>query len=540
MYHAESTAQDDDDSGSQTEPPVDTGGLEPGWAWESYEITRRENRFDNLRPEYLDLGTRLTGTVDKIDVSADSNEVWPAPYTGIPDDDFYVRWHGLLKIDTAGTYRFRLGSDDGGLLYIDGVLVTGYDGPRSYGTNEADSVLTRGLHTIEMEFYEHGGHAKATLEFHLKYVAGGGQAPPDAPTSRRFVDERYVFRASERRDKVFLHSPELGARVQVDYNSTAYGSPARAFPTSDATVSFFVRTNDDDDTGAALLSYAGYGSGGATITSGSGGNELVCLADATGKLQVLLFGSTVATASVVRDGAWHHIAVSWTTTASSRRLRIWVDGRDVYDGPGPQLQGDPSSTADDDDARAQLAGPSFSSNGCLMLGQIASSASLRDGRAASYRCGTGLLPQLSLEGYVAGLTVWSEAKDGTGARALLFGSDGDTLTGAESGLVTALVGGGITAATADLTLDPRVALELRGETSDDVLIEGLEIFSDDVVGVLDISSQEAHGAILGVVRPVFIEADADFQRPAKAGSSAESSTSLPTVPASLWLTFGST
>lgn len=523
-------------TGGSTQAPVDTGGLEPGWAFEGYEITERKRKFEDLRPDKLDLGTRVTGVVDEINIAARRNNVWGGPYQGIPDSDFYVRWHGLLKIDTAGTYEFRMGTDDGGLVWIDGALVTGYDGPRAYRTNTGDVVLSRGLHTIEMEFYEHGGEAQATLEFHLKYVAGGGQAPEGAPTTRRFVDQRYVFRTSERRDKVFLHAPGLGTRVQVDYNATEF--PGLAYPTSDSTVSFFVRTNDDDDAGAALLSYAGYGSGGASITGGSGGNELVCLMDAAGKLQVLLFGSTLATGVQIRDGSWHHIAVAWATSSSSRNLRVWVDGRDVYDGPGPALQGDPASASDDESARAQLAGPSFSSQGCLMLGQIASSGALRDGLAASYECGTGLLPQLSLEGYVGGLTVWSEAKDGTGARALLFGSDSDTLTGGESGLVTGLVGGGITAADADLNLSPAVAAYLRGDTSDDVLIEGLEIFSDDVVGIEDIGPQGAHGAILGAVRPVFIEADADFQRPAQPGTSAESSSSLPTLPASLWLTFG--
>jgi len=365
-----------------TSGPVDTGGLEAGWAWESYEISRRKNTFAELRPDNLDLSTRLSGVVDKIDVSAARNEDWPAPYTGIPRDDFYVRWHGLLRIDTAGTYNFRIGSDDGALVYVDGVVVTGVERPQSYKTNGGDMVLTRGLHTIEMEFYEFGGEARATLEFNLKYVAGGGQAPAGAPTTRRFVDEGYVFRASERRDRVFLHSPELGSRVQVDYNGTAF--PGRNFPTNAATVSFFTRSNDDDSNGATLLSYAGYGNGGPTISSGSGGNELVCLLGGDGKLQVLIFGSTITTNAVIRDGAWHHVAVAWATTPTSRNIRIWVDGRDLFDGPGPILQGDAAELAGDDSARAATQGPSFSSQGCLMLGQLASSGALRDGRAASY------------------------------------------------------------------------------------------------------------------------------------------------------------
>ena len=86
------------------------------------------------------------------------------PGAPIPADDFSVRWTRTSAF-AAGSYTFRLGSDDGSRLYIDGVLVGDWWYDVSYTTRAVTRSLTAGNHTIVMEFYERGGLARATLRW---------------------------------------------------------------------------------------------------------------------------------------------------------------------------------------------------------------------------------------------------------------------------------------------------------------------------------------------------------------------------------------
>ncbi len=98
------------------------------------------------------------------DASINFDWAYSSPAASIPVDNFSARWT-RTQVFAAGTYTFSLGSDDGSRLYIDGVLALdrwvdqGYPSP----VPTVDRVLTAGLHTIVMEYYERGGAAKATL-----------------------------------------------------------------------------------------------------------------------------------------------------------------------------------------------------------------------------------------------------------------------------------------------------------------------------------------------------------------------------------------
>ena len=97
---------------------------------------------------------------------AASNFNWGSgsPFAAIPVDGFSVRWTKTQNF-SAGTYRFALGTDDGGRLYIDGVLVIESWSDQSYPDPplSATRTLTAGSHTIVMEYDERSGDARATL-----------------------------------------------------------------------------------------------------------------------------------------------------------------------------------------------------------------------------------------------------------------------------------------------------------------------------------------------------------------------------------------
>ncbi len=93
-----------------------------------------------------------------------------APASGLPVDNFSVRWTRTQDF-AAGTYVFSLGSDDGGRLYIDGVLVLDRWVDQAYPNPvpTTSQKLTGGSHDIVMEYYERGGYAAATLSW-AQYV----------------------------------------------------------------------------------------------------------------------------------------------------------------------------------------------------------------------------------------------------------------------------------------------------------------------------------------------------------------------------------
>jgi len=87
-----------------------------------------------------------------------------SPDPKLPNDLFSVRWTRTSTF-AAGTYTFAMGSDDGGRLYIDGVLVLDRWVDQGYPTPQPSvaKALAAGSHTIVMEYYERTGLAQATL-----------------------------------------------------------------------------------------------------------------------------------------------------------------------------------------------------------------------------------------------------------------------------------------------------------------------------------------------------------------------------------------
>ncbi|MGA9533469.1 MAG: PA14 domain-containing protein [Anaerolineales bacterium] len=85
-----------------------------------------------------------------------------APISGLPKNDFSVRWTGKSLFE-AGTYRFTVLVDDGARLWLDDEVVidTWKDGSRREPT--ADVGLTRASHNIRLEYYEHTGAARVRL-----------------------------------------------------------------------------------------------------------------------------------------------------------------------------------------------------------------------------------------------------------------------------------------------------------------------------------------------------------------------------------------
>ncbi len=118
---------------------------------------------DAWRGEYF-TNRSLSGSpaVVRNDTTLDFDWGHGSPASGIPSDNFSVRWARTLHFD-AGTYRFRTLVDDGVRLYVDDHLVIDQWRDGSAREHTGDIYLGSGNHTVRMEYYDRTGEARARL-----------------------------------------------------------------------------------------------------------------------------------------------------------------------------------------------------------------------------------------------------------------------------------------------------------------------------------------------------------------------------------------
>jgi hypothetical protein len=85
-----------------------------------------------------------------------------SPGSGVPADDFSVRWSRGLSF-SSGNYRFYARVDDGVRLWVDGSLIIDEWHDSAPTTYSADIYLNDGWHNLRMEYYERSGGALAQL-----------------------------------------------------------------------------------------------------------------------------------------------------------------------------------------------------------------------------------------------------------------------------------------------------------------------------------------------------------------------------------------
>merc|ERR1719487_1793898 len=79
-------------------------------------------------------------------------------------DRFAVRFTGALNIEEKNLYFFRLWSDDGSRLFIDGKKIVDNDGLHGRRAKEGSLELDKGPHSLLVEFFENGGGDNIELE----------------------------------------------------------------------------------------------------------------------------------------------------------------------------------------------------------------------------------------------------------------------------------------------------------------------------------------------------------------------------------------
>ncbi len=122
--------------------------------------------FYNVGPvSFLPSVAGLTPVLVRVDADINYPPVSPDGVfanTGLTNQ-FAAHWSGKIVAETAGTYVFTLGSDDGSRLTIDGAVVVDNDGLHPYAERIGVIQLLPGVHDIRVEMFDRTGAAGAIL-----------------------------------------------------------------------------------------------------------------------------------------------------------------------------------------------------------------------------------------------------------------------------------------------------------------------------------------------------------------------------------------
>jgi Ca2+-binding RTX toxin-like protein len=124
-----------------------------GWNFQYYNLPF------TATPDLNGAGFTLNGARDHYlgsTTAGVASDFTPATYdTG---DDYALKFETTLTITTGGTYTFRTSSDDGSMLFLDGVQIVDNDGLHGVATvTSAGQALSAGTYTLELTFFERGG-----------------------------------------------------------------------------------------------------------------------------------------------------------------------------------------------------------------------------------------------------------------------------------------------------------------------------------------------------------------------------------------------
>ena len=136
-----------------TPPENDFGYEDPVWGCFEGEVMFIEPNTPKLPVDYsaYEIASRLYACEWDIPTRSFSSG-----FPGVEDkfEWFAIRYTGPFRVSDGGTYKFRINSDDGTKLYIDGVLVVDNDGTHPPQSREGVVELVAGDHDLVLEYYQ--------------------------------------------------------------------------------------------------------------------------------------------------------------------------------------------------------------------------------------------------------------------------------------------------------------------------------------------------------------------------------------------------
>ena len=116
----------------------------PGVTQRVFELARGLDKLCTLK----------SGQTPNVDVRKDVVDWSTTDDFGGYSDNFLVHTVGKIEVPQDGTYTFRLTSDDGSKLFIDGAEVIDHDGLHEATPKDGDVELTAGAHDLRIEYFD--------------------------------------------------------------------------------------------------------------------------------------------------------------------------------------------------------------------------------------------------------------------------------------------------------------------------------------------------------------------------------------------------
>jgi hypothetical protein len=132
----------------------DAGLQAPGAVLRLYDIDSGMQWLPDLAPGQRPNVVRI---VPLVDFGAKPGDF--APF----EDNFLTEVSGFIRVEQEGTYTFRLISDDGAHLWIEGRLVVDHDGLHGPDPKDGTVTLDRGHHSFRVRHFEAGGGQRLAL-----------------------------------------------------------------------------------------------------------------------------------------------------------------------------------------------------------------------------------------------------------------------------------------------------------------------------------------------------------------------------------------
>ena len=132
----------------------------------SYKLASNQTSPDLRTLRDLTVPNKTGYYIDELygaDNSAFMTTLYP---TQTGKDGFVVKLVGTYEVKTAGNFIFRIGSDDGARMYIDGSLVFNDWVDSGYAAINSNNInLAKGKHKFEFWFYDNAGSEQFTIEW---------------------------------------------------------------------------------------------------------------------------------------------------------------------------------------------------------------------------------------------------------------------------------------------------------------------------------------------------------------------------------------
>jgi mono/diheme cytochrome c family protein len=129
-----------------------------------------EGEWDKL-PDFTKLKPKATGTGIAFELGLAKR-----------GSNYGMRFEGVFPAEAAGKYTFTVVSDDGSRLLIDGKTVVDNDGVHPPQSKSGSVELTKGVHTIAVDFFQGGGEAELEINVEGRTLGRQPLAPLVAAT----------------------------------------------------------------------------------------------------------------------------------------------------------------------------------------------------------------------------------------------------------------------------------------------------------------------------------------------------------------------